>query len=294
MNTAEKSVLEFMRERHSIYLKRAGGDPPPWTKDPILAKYKFTNVYRENDRVSRWIKDNIMLRYAGDRYMWFMLCIARQINWPQTLEELMRDRKGAWPCGGKWSPERAREVMLARAARGDKVYTGAYMLNAQLGRYAAGAPLDKAYFTCNVTLAPLWRERQRLGAALTGASLASVAAELRGVHGWGPFLAAQVVADLKMTRYLQDAPDWWTWAAPGPGSRRGLNRVLGRPLRQAMPEDKWLSEINKLREKVNSVWPHPPLCAQNMQNVLCEVDKYLRVKLGEGRPRAYFKPTVEA
>jgi hypothetical protein len=44
----------------------------------------------------------------------------------------------------------------------------------------------------------------------------------------GSFQSGQVLANLKYGQ-LKSAADWWTFAASGPGSRRGLNRVLGVP-----------------------------------------------------------------
>jgi len=39
----------------SIRIKKEGGERPPWTHDPILRDAYFTNVHREDDRVTRWI-----------------------------------------------------------------------------------------------------------------------------------------------------------------------------------------------------------------------------------------------
>jgi hypothetical protein len=49
-----------------------------------------------------------------------------------------------------------------------------------------------------------------------------------GFDGLGSFIAAQVVADLKYIEPLNKRFDWQTFAASGPGSRRGLNRVARR------------------------------------------------------------------
>lgn len=45
----------FVRDRHSIWARRAEGLPPPWTNDPILATQKFTNVFRILDRGSQFL-----------------------------------------------------------------------------------------------------------------------------------------------------------------------------------------------------------------------------------------------
>ena len=49
-----ENFYEWINERHSIYQKRIRGDSPPWTEDPILREYKFTNPFRENRVFSPW------------------------------------------------------------------------------------------------------------------------------------------------------------------------------------------------------------------------------------------------
>jgi len=44
----ESTVVDlaiYMNERHSIWMKRNKGEQKPWTQDPILQQYKFTNVF---------------------------------------------------------------------------------------------------------------------------------------------------------------------------------------------------------------------------------------------------------
>ena len=42
-----EKFYDWINERHAIYLARVRGDSPPWTQDPILREYKFTNPFRE-------------------------------------------------------------------------------------------------------------------------------------------------------------------------------------------------------------------------------------------------------
>ena len=53
-----KEFYNWINERHRIYLKRLYKETPPWTDDPILQSYKFTNPFRENDRVTVWMRQN--------------------------------------------------------------------------------------------------------------------------------------------------------------------------------------------------------------------------------------------
>src|ERR1035437_10233742 len=55
----------FASERLAIFMRRATGEPGPWTNDPILATYKFCNVFRAGDRVSQYMIRNVA--YAHDQ-----------------------------------------------------------------------------------------------------------------------------------------------------------------------------------------------------------------------------------
>src|SRR4051794_34180512 len=45
----------FAAARQQIFLKRAAGQPGPWTDDPILRRYKFCTTFRASDRVSQYL-----------------------------------------------------------------------------------------------------------------------------------------------------------------------------------------------------------------------------------------------
>jgi hypothetical protein len=127
---------------------------------------------------------------------------------------------------------------------------------------------------------------------------------LESFHGWGGFLAYEVATDLRHTRYLCDAPDIMTWANPGPGAKRGLNRLFGRPLKQEVSRSQAIEEMQAILSwslKDMPTWvrsdakdfkryPKPRLEMRDIEHSLCEVDKYLRVQTGAGRPRAKFNP----
>jgi hypothetical protein len=57
--STEARFLYWIRERHSIYLRRKAGKPKPWTDDAILQNYFFTNPYRENDKTTVWFRETI-------------------------------------------------------------------------------------------------------------------------------------------------------------------------------------------------------------------------------------------
>lgn len=55
----------FAVKRQEIFFQRLEGEAPPWTTDPVLTKYKFTNAYRASDRVSQYLIRYVI--YQGDQ-----------------------------------------------------------------------------------------------------------------------------------------------------------------------------------------------------------------------------------
>lgn len=284
MNTAP--LLKFMKARHAIYLARTAGAAKPWTRDPILQSYRFCNVYRELDTVTVWVRENIREPYAAHPHLWFMLAMARQINWPETLQEIMDE--GAWP-DTKYDWKRVRKIMLARQARGDQLYTGAYMLNAHGTK--PDDPKDKAFFTTKLVLDSVWQRRDQITRAFA-TSMKAAWSSLLPSHGWGPFTAYEVVCDARYTRYVKKgfwSLDAMTWANAGPGAIRGLNRLAGRPVKSPLAPTEALIEMQLLLARIGPKWPHKPaLEMREIEHCLCEFDKYERVRLGEGRPRSTY------
>lgn len=282
----------WVNERHLIYLKKLAGEPWPWTADKVLQEYRFCNVFRELDIVTIQFRELIRERYADHPNLWFAYCLARQINWPDTVSEIMQQT--SFP--DYWVPESVYDVLRQRQARGDKLYTGAYMLRGDIQR--EGEDNNKPRYTVFRVLDPIWQSGCRgpitpfcmNSDPRAGGSIQAATEWLEGHSGWGGFLAYEVATDLRHTRYLENAPDIMTWANPGPGAKRGLNRIFGRPLNKALGRDQAIDEMRwLLAESPTYLATHvPALEMRDIEHSLCETDKMLRVKHGEGRPRAKY------
>jgi hypothetical protein len=273
-------LFKFIQARHAVWLKKQAGFPKPWTQDPILQKYRFCNVYRELDTTTQWIAKNWRKPNTKDPHLWFAMVVARLINWPETLGQL------GYVGGDLYTANRVLACVGARQAQGLQVYGGAYTISTN------GRKMLKHNYLVEQVFNPLWANREQIELTLTtkNQTLQEVHTQLMAFQGLGSFMAAQVIADLKYAQ-LKKAPDWWTWAASGPGSRRGLNRVCGVDKDKSWREDVWLVELKLLHEEIGGMVAAadmPPLHAQDLQNCLCEFDKYQRVLLGEGRPRSLY------
>ena len=267
-----EALFMWIAERHSIYLKKEAGEPKPWTTDSILQRYRFCNSYRELDKVTQWIAEHWRDNHYDNPEVWFAMTVARLVNWPDTLEEL------GYPV--PFDPMHFIEVLERRKQAKEKVFTGVYIVPAKAG-FAS-----KARYIASEVLNPMWCQRNDI--TESAHSLADFHAQLTKYNGMGSFLAGQVVCDTKYTKLLVNSVDWADWACSGPGSKRGLNRVMNYPVDQSWQESMWLDTMLDLRRQIKPLVANvgmQEIHMQDLQNCLCEFDKYERVRLGEGKPR---------
>jgi hypothetical protein len=280
------TLFEFIKARHSVYENRKAGKPKPWTDDPILQKYRFCNVFRELDSVTQWVGTNWRTPNAKDPHLWFAMVVARFTNLPDTLYQLGYpvglDSKGGFD---KWLVHFLKIVELRQSMK-EQVYNGAYTISTN------GVKLVKHRYLAMHVFLPVWAAHEDIENMIQrkGTRLGDLHETLTQFQGLGSFMAAQVIADLKYAQ-MRKAPDWWTWAASGPGSRRGLNRVCNQNKDTPWREQEWLETLQILHERISGMAAAeemPQIHAQDLQNCLCEFDKYERVRLGEGRPRSLY------
>ncbi len=273
--------LNFVMKRELIRVRRKAGQPYPWSDDDILNTYRFTNIRREDDAVTKWVRDNWRKPNAKDKDLWFALMVARFINQPLTLERL------GYPV--PFDPKKMLAVLGAPNPGGVSIWRVAYMVRSDT-EYA-GQP--KANYLVEAQFIPAWEKRAMMR-PLGDESLNSYHMRLMDqLYGMGSFMAAQVVADLKHVQPLKSASDWATFAASGPGSRKGLNAVMGRELDEPWTEDKWRLAharlIEALAPSIKSKELGLKLDAQDWQNCLCEFHKWWKAYTGVGRPKQKFK-----
>ena len=277
----------WINERHRIYLKKEAGEKPPWTDNAILRDYRFCNVFRELDTVTIWIRQNLREPLADHPLLWFWSALARNVNWPGALEEYF-DRSEYFP--NAWDAAEFIDIIGERKARGDKCFSSAYVIT------NGGTTLKKEEFVAHKVMNPLWAQNEFLTTwfNVPGRSLELAWTKLRNFNGFGPFIAYEVITDLRHTRYLREASDIMSWANAGPGALRGLNRLLGRAVKTPLDARKALGHMQCLLASANAgnglVGGHVPLPLEmrDVEHSLCETDKYLRAKTGEGRPKTYY------
>jgi len=296
----------WIDERHSIYCKRKQGAPAPWTDDAILQHWKFTNVFRELDRTTQWMRANwtgphlarpwpeILFNVALFRYFgssdFFCPHAGGTREWSGSAALPVRF---SWVALADWNP--AMLIDAARTALNAKmtVFTGAYVVS----NFGKSEP--KEAVIANYVLQPLAMAAERIAKLCTQGSLQVTFDALRQLYGFGGngFMAYEVVSDLRWTPLLTDPIDEHTWANAGPGAQRGLNRIWGRPLNAPVRPPQANLEMRELLRRLPLnvgghvfAGKHKP-AMREIEHSLCEFDKYMRLRNGEGEPRSRYDGT---
>ena len=264
----------WIEERHRIFLSKEAGLPRgEWTDDEILKTYRFTNPFRENDKTTVWFRENMRKPLKDSPEVLMATVIFRWFNLIETGKTLLSNNLHI-----DWKPEGARQEIKKQL----KYITGGYIIKTPDG-------MDKVdgVIWC---IDKFWKQRDNLINELKDSSLHRSWHVLMQFPYQGPFMAYELITDLRHTYLLNEARDIYTWANAGPGAMRGLNRIHSRELKYKSRKHDWNEEMFQLLGK-SSQYLHPDFPKLEMRDIehsLCEFDKYERVRNGEGAPRGRY------
>jgi hypothetical protein len=277
--------IAFILERERIRVLRTAGKPWPWTEDDILQDYRFTNVHREDDTVSQHYQDTVRNRYGEDPLVFPASVAYRWFNRPSTCDALFSGNRSIFESyidtGGDITILQDCMSQLS-----PPYVTGSYIITGKPGY----AKVDGVIYYIHHWCQKGWRDRWNYWKK--DPPLLSEMYEWISSDGLGSFMRGQIIADLKYVPFMRNVKDWWIWATPGPGSLRGLNIVLERPMTESWPKGEWLTQLIRLNDTVTPMLEKAEigrLHNQDLQNCLCEFSKYTKVARGWGRPRQTFK-----
>lgn len=271
-------LLYWMKERNVVRKAKEAGLSRPWTDDTILQGYRFCNVRRMDDKVSQWLLKNWYDPHFDHPNMLAACCIARHFNKPEVLGCIT-----GHVLGKKYRPDIALAIIQEIKGDGHTVFSAAYMIHADQSA-------DKSEMVINRVVQPMVDSPPPIDPTSIERSVSA----LTPCWNIGSFMAGQIVADLRWAKKgtWEDAK---TWAAIGPGSKRGMNRLQGREIACNLPQNQFLLELRELiKTCYRKLGSHfcDRLEAIDYQNSLCELDKYSRVLLGEGRPKQKYNGTA--
>ncbi len=265
------SYWRFAAARQDVYLRRLRGEPPPWTDDPVIARWRFTNVYRAADRVSQYLIRNVI--YAGDQEpseVVFRVLLFKWFNRISTWE-LLSERLGPPRLDG-FDPSLAQRVLTAARAAGRRVYSAAYIVPP-----VPGEPGPKHAGHLSSTMRML---DEGIVDEIRGAGyLEGVFRALRAWPGIGDFLAYQLAIDLNYSEVIDHDEDEFVVA--GPGALDGIAKAWPRAdLRKAAAIIRvTAAEQHERFTALGLAFPGlfgRPLKLIDCQNLYCEISKYSR------------------
>jgi alpha-glutamyl/putrescinyl thymine pyrophosphorylase clade 1 len=269
-----ETYWRFAAERQAMYFRRMADPVGPWTKDPILANFRFTNAYRASDRVSQYLIREI--QYHPDRSsrpseVFFRTILFKLFNRVGTWEEL-EQRLGPliWDSIDLNVLAKTLDRMMVR---GTKLYSAAYIMpSPALGH--------KRKHANHLALLARMMEDRLPDRICQAPALQDVYALLLSYPGIGPFLAFQYAIDLNYSEFLTHAESDFVIA--GPGAADGIAKCFTNTGGRS-PEDviHWVCErqeetFRSAGIKFQTLFGRR-LQPIDCQNLFCEISKYARV-----------------
>ena len=270
----------YTSQRHAMFERRGAGLPPPWTDDPILASYKFCNVYRAADRVSQYMIRDVCYHDEDctpqDRI--FQIVAFRTFSKIETWRSV-RDHLGRYPTLEDLAMGAFTVALNHAAAANGGLYTGAFILCAT-DAYRKGRK--------HLNHVELWRHmflgNDLADRILDTTSLRQVYDLLHGYPLMGDFMSYQTAIDLNYSPLLNFSENEFTQA--GPGALRGIRKCFVS-LGDYTPTDAimWMldhqvEEMDRLGLPFHGLYGRP-LHAIDCQGLFCETDKYCREAVPE-------------
>jgi hypothetical protein len=299
-----QEFFAYANEREETRLRKEAGFPFPWTKDPIIREYKFTNVNRFNDKTSRELyRTTYAPHRSADMQSILLNCAVSRYFGTWEFSKAV-----GWLDYKTYDSDALLGIAKRRIENGYRVFTGAYIItnggiSAPKEEVVVGTYLDALWKAIPelVEIAQKTRSWQRLAIAMM---------KVNGFGGSG-FMTKETLLDTMFTDFwpksigvpntpLNSVPiDYWSWTPIGPGGRRGVARVLGyddvdvagsRRIRGNEEEcHETLMKIYYAQEEHWKFFKENKLAPTDIQFVLCEFDKYERTRLGQGKPRSRYR-----
>lgn len=293
-----KTYWTFAAERQRVYYRRLKKPSGPWSDDPILNEYRFTNCFRASDRVSQYLIREVQYRGGAT---WgpndllartILFKIFNKIDTWETIEAQVGTVNAA-----TLSTDRIDRVLNAAMKGGQKVYSAAYiMASPKFGferKHANHLALVRAMLADR--LPERIRQRPNLG---------EVYRTLRSYSGLGSFLAFQFAIDLNYSDLCDFGED--SFVVAGPGALDGISKCFSQTGGRTAEEI--IMHVYENQEMYCERYdlPCPSLFGRRLmpidcQNLFCEISKYARVAhpdvpgvSGRKRIKQTYKPAHRA
>lgn len=268
-----QDIIRFADERMQVWQHKTTVKKPPYTQDPILSQYRFCNIYRELDRQTIQIHQDLLpLRSSFE--LWLLnLCFQRFVCRPETVKAV----------GHLSFEEDANLSIMQRLAELDRPkYGTAYVFPVSVIQRSL-FPTREEFFCQYLPL--VIPSVAKVIKSFDGETVNSALIKILPVFGFNfKFHWTEILIDIAYQ--FPDKIDLYKDFHIGPGATPTLNRLaLGGNVNQVLnylPQIK-LDDFSYLNYKDKPVL----LSAENWEGIGCEYRKYSNLKAGGGRKRKY-------
>jgi len=297
-----KYFHKFILERYrSHILKDIKGQEAPWTEDPVLAKFKFTNVRREHDTSSKWLIENIVNSNTTLEDKIYRCILYRLYNTPLSGELLNLAKSNLSSYLDSCVLTLRRVIKENPKVR---LFTNAY----KTGGCKVGLLSSvKDYIGADLDTAPILVVRDLMSRKFHKELLACTTQRevydlLWHLPGFGKFMAYQVFVDLTYIPEFPFSENEFTVA--GPGCVFGLKLLVADSgglsaeellfwMRDNLVDEFKHNDLEFNPEEIFVDLPKHDRClnVMSLENLMCEFSKYYRVSIGERKhTRCKYKP----
>lgn len=267
----------FAYERQNIFYKKLKGEKPPYTKDEILSTYKFCNCYRVLDRVSQYLIKNVIYNNP-EKYekkdIIFRIILFKIFNKEETWEYLLNNLGDI--TLDNFSFKKYDLILSKMKEEGYKIYNDAYI---SCANKAFG--YDKKHQNHLALIEKMFLEDKIYEKIIYSNSMEDLFNILKDYPLIGDFMAYQLATDINYSDVVNFPEDTFTIA--GPGAKRGIRKCFS-DLEKSSEKDiiKYMydnqeQEFKRLNLDFKFL-EERKLQYIDIQNLFCEVDKYLREK----------------
>jgi len=266
----------YAAERQSIFIKRVAGVPSPWTTDPILQQYKFTNPYRASDRTSQYLIRHVIYGEGSQapREVFFRILLFKLFNSVRTWERFVE--KFGIPSWREYS-FCAYAAVLHGVPSSQTIYSGAYVMPAP--RLGEGSKYGNHLRLLTHIMDDRCWER-----VVRAKTFSDVFEELSKYKTFGPFLAYQYAIDLNYSEIINFSE--MDFVVAGLGARDGIAKCFKNLDKRVSSIDfsqhiRYMAsvadeEFSRLGLTFDTLWGRK-LHLIDYQNIFCEISKYSRV-----------------
>ena len=302
--------LHFVKERYKIHLRKdVKGIQPPYTHDPILKNFRFTNIRREHDKETKWLMKHITSNSKLSYEDKLVNCILfRLFNKHETAELINMPIK----FSKHYEPEEYRPIFEAAKEEDPHrvFFTGAFNTGGLKRALKWYLPEDDP--TNSMEMRVMYFMQYLLDEGVTHYLTAKDAETpedvcnlLQGYMGIGEFLAYQMFVDMTYIDLFPFSENEYTIA--GPGAKLGLKFLFSDTGQLTSEElifwlrDNWnaLNQYNTQNGNKHTAYPKifmkdlseedRVMNVMSLENCMCEFSKYYKTANNLGRPRQKYK-----